>query len=97
MLDEGKNEIWGVRYAYRVLGNYHFIAADLERERSAVGKPVCAPGGGAKLRIGRAVWSGFFARTAGAAGGICEQHARIGSISHDRPGGPRDRAGTRSH
>ncbi len=42
-------------YAYMSLGDYRFIAADVERGRPAVGKPVFIPGDGADARIGRAL------------------------------------------
>jgi hypothetical protein len=37
------------------LGDYRFIAADVERERPAVGEPVFVTGDGADARIGRAL------------------------------------------
>jgi hypothetical protein len=37
------------------LGDYRFIAANVERERPTVGEPVFVPGDGADARIGRTV------------------------------------------
>ena len=55
ILDERQTAIL-VSYEELVLGDYDFIiAARVERERPAVGDPVFASGGGAGVRIGRAV------------------------------------------
>lgn len=51
---KAKTKSW-LSYAYMALGDYDFIAAHVERERPAVGKPVFVPGDGADSRIGRAI------------------------------------------